>query len=76
MSTQYTLSKEDKVKWGKNALSFLKPLILLYTGSVALMLNDGLQMTDLYINSLVAGAMLLYVLNVINDLLNKFTAGN
>lgn len=70
-----TLNKADAYKWGKNALVFLAPLILMYIASVTPLIQDGLNASDFKITPLMAGAMVLYLFNVITDLLKKLSEG-
>lgn len=75
-SPKWTLNKEDWCRWGKNTLTFLGPLVLMYLTFVGGEIQkDGLQPTDFAVNNLVAGAMILYVINSITDLLKKLAVG-
>jgi hypothetical protein len=73
-SERWKVNQEDVSKWLKNTLIFIAPVALIYLGSVSLQLEDGLQATDFAINSAVAGAMTLYVVNVLLDFFRKLTA--
>lgn len=75
MSPKWTLNTADANKWVKNALTFLAPLALMYIASITPLIQDGLALSDFKITALVAGAMVLYVLNVVTDLLKKLTEG-
>lgn len=76
-SPKGTLSKEDIIKWGKNTLVFLAPVILLYITSIQTGIQtDGLSASDFAITPMVAGAITLYLLNVATDLLKKLSAGS
>ena len=65
MSNRFTLNKTDLLKWGKNALIFLAPALIIFLTAI----KSGADMKDaLYL-------VYLWGLNVIIDLLRKFTAG-
>lgn len=74
-SEKWTLNREDWQKWGRNTLVFLAPLGLIYLGSIVPDVQDaGLQASDFAISPMVAGAMVLYVINVATDFLKKLVA--
>lgn len=76
-SRKWSLNSIDFKKWLKNTLIFLSPLGVIYIGFVINNVNnDGLSLSDFKINQIVAGAMVLYVLNVLFDLFTKFAKNN
>jgi hypothetical protein len=65
-------------KWGKNLLIFLAPVALIYILATTALItgaNGVVTLSDFVPNSVTIGAMTLYVLNAVTDLLRKFTAG-
>lgn len=61
-------------KWGKNTLIFLAPVLIIYLASIIPSIQeDGLQVADFAISASVSGAMVLYVINVVIDILRKLT---
>ena len=64
-STRFTLNQEDVKKWLTNALVFLAPALFVLFASVA----DAIPADAKY------GVFVLYVINVLVDLLKKFVAG-
>jgi len=75
MSEKYTLNGVDFKKILNNALVFLAPLILIYLGSVISNMNDGFSLADFVPDNIVIGAMVLYVLNTMTDILKKYSQG-
>jgi hypothetical protein len=74
-SQRWRLNEEDVKKWFKNTLVFLAPLGLIYFASIAPEIQDsGLQTKDFAISPIVAGAMVLYVVNVATDFLKKLVS--
>lgn len=59
-------------KWLKNTGLFITPVVLLYFVFVQNNMTDGFETTDFVPTKEVIGAMVLYVINVIIDLLKKF----
>lgn len=47
----------------------------MYFASITALIQDGLALSDFKIQPLVAGAMVLYLLNVVTDLLKKLQEG-
>ncbi len=74
-SNKWTLNTTDAKKWVKNTIVFLAPLFLMYFASITALIQDGLALSDFKIQPLVAGAMVLYILNVVTDLLKKLQEG-
>ena len=75
MSEAYSLAAADFQKWGRNLLLFLIPVILIYITFVIAAINDAggtFSFSDLIPNAITVGAMVLYVLNGLTDLLRKF----
>ena len=65
MSKRFTLNKEDLLKWGKNALIFLAPVLIIFLTAI----QNGADIKDaLYL-------VYLWGLNVAVDLLRKFVEG-
>jgi hypothetical protein len=64
-SKRFTLNKEDIKKWAKNTLIFLAPVLISFLTAV----KSGVDIKDaLYL-------VYLWGLNVVIDLLRKFSAG-
>jgi len=74
-SPKWTLNTTDAKKWVKNTITFLAPLALMYIASITPLIQDGLALSDFKIQPLVAGGMVLYILNVVTDLLKKLQEG-
>lgn len=70
-----TLNREEAKRWISNTLVFLAPVLLIYFGSVAPLLQDGLNVSDFAITPMVGGAMALYIINVAMDFLKKLSQG-
>lgn len=71
-SARWRLNNTDIKKWWKNSLIFIAPVALIYLTSVATAIGDlGFQVSDFKITSVVAGAMVLYVINVLLDVFRK-----
>lgn len=76
MSPQYTLTAADFRKWGTNLLIFLAPVALIYLLSVIATVNSaGVSVAAFVPTTATVGAMVLYVLNGIVDLIRKYVAG-
>lgn len=76
MSEKYTLNKVDFKRVLNNSLVFLAPLLLIYLGSVVSSIdNGGFALTDFIPDNIVIGAMVLYVLNTMMDVLKKYSEG-
>ena len=72
-SPRWSLNKEDIRKWGINALIFIAPVGIIYLSSVSGAIGDlGFTWSDFRITPTVAGAMTLYVINVLLDVFRKF----
>jgi cell shape-determining protein MreC len=76
MSPQYSLTTADLKKWGTNLLIFLAPVVLIYLLSVIAVVNSaGVSVAAFVPAPATVGAMVLYVLNGIVDLIRKYVAG-
>ena len=76
-SKSFDFNKEDFKKWLTNALLFLAPLILIYLSFVLDNLKaSGFSLSIFIPNTLVYGAVSLYVLNAATDLVRKFLKDN
>ena len=66
VSEKYKLIKQDLLKWGKNALIFAAPMLVVFLTSIQAgqPLNEALNV------------VWLYMLNVFIDLLKKFVKEN
>jgi hypothetical protein len=64
VSPQFGLVKEDWLKWGKNALIFAGPALLVLIASVVQAVPADFKY----------GVVALYILNTLTDLLRKFLA--
>ena len=69
-----SVNKADLKKWGGNLVLFLAPLGVIYLLQLYSLLQNGpLAVADLYPSALTMGAIELYVINGLLDLLKKFT---
>jgi hypothetical protein len=78
MSPKFSLDAIDIQKWISNLLLFLAPVALIYILATTALItgaNGVVTLSDFVPNSVTIGAMTLYVLNAVTDLLRKFTAG-
>ena len=78
MSKSGEMNKADWNKWVHNLLVFLAPLGIIYLTSLLGVLNTPdhrLVIEDLYPTQMVIGAIALYLVNAMLDLLRKFTGG-
>ena len=66
ISKRFELKKEDLSKWGKNALIFATPALLV-------LLGDAVKIVPV---DWKYGAMALYVLNLVVDILRKWISVN
>ena len=71
-SPRFSLNWLDWQKWISNTLLFLAPVAVIYFGFVATNLQDGFSWSDFSINSITAGAIMLYVVNTVLDLARKY----
>lgn len=74
VTEKVTLNRIDKGRWVKNLIGFLRPVAVLYIGSVVTVfgLNNGSFSIEHFIpNSFTLGGMTLYVLNGALDYINK-----
>ena len=65
MSNRFTLNKTDLLKWGKNALIFLAPALIIFLTAI----KSGADLKDALF------LVYLWGLNVVIDLLRKFVQG-
>lgn len=76
-SSAWKLNQQDLSKWGKNMLVFLAPLALIYFASIQARINAGEVNIEIFkLTPELTGALILYVLNALTDLLKKLSAGN
>jgi hypothetical protein len=76
MSPKYSLSGVDMQKWGTNLGLFLAPVALIYLIAVITAINNsGVSLAVFVPDQLTIGAMVLYVLNGLVDLLRKYQGG-
>lgn len=72
-SQRFTLNSQDTAKWRKNLLRFLAPVGLIYLSFVVAQVQSaGFALTDFVPNNFTQGAIVLYCVNGIFDLLRKF----
>lgn len=77
MSQKFSLNAADIQKWTHNLLVFLAPVTLIYVLAVVGVItaaNGVVTLADFIPNAIVVGAMVLYVLNAVVDILRKFAA--
>jgi hypothetical protein len=66
------LTSLNTTKWVRNTLLFLRPVLLIYLGYVTTNLGiDGFDPSDFVPNAFVTGAMVLYLVNIATDYLQK-----
>lgn len=76
-SGKYNFNKEDFKRWGSNTLLFLAPLALIYLSFVLDNLKaSGFSLNIFVPDTLIYGAISLYVLNAGTDLIRKFVKDN
>ena len=76
-SKKWSLNSIDINKWIENAFTFIAPLMVIYIGSVINNINDGgFSWDDFEINTIIDGALILYILNVVLDFFRKFLKDN
>jgi len=76
-SKAWRMNQADTKKWLKNMGLFLIPLALVYLGSIQSRVTGGDVSIEIFkITPEIAGALILYVLNALTDLLKKLSAGN
>lgn len=75
MSVKYKLSRTDKDKWVRNLKRFVAPVGIMYLMQVVATLSvDGhlFAPQDFYPSKITQGGMILYFLNSIMDIFNKW----
>jgi hypothetical protein len=65
------LTQVNRHKWQENAVLFLAPLGIIYLSQVSANLGDGFEWSDFAITPVMMGAISLYVVNTLLDLLRK-----
>ena len=69
-----SVNKADLAKWFKNMLMFLAPLALVYILQLNAAVQNGvLGFDDLIPTQTTIGAVQLYIINALLDLIRKFT---
>lgn len=74
-SDRFELTRTDVSRWQHNLLKFLVPLALIYITSVIATLSvatNVIEFSDFVPSNVTIGAVALYALNGLYDLLNKF----
>ena len=74
-SKRFSLNEADWSRWFRSTVEWLAPLGLIYFGQVALYLGDGFSMQDFVPNTVLLGALSLYIVNRFYDLSKKFAGG-
>lgn len=75
MSPKYSINNIDIQRWFRNLVAFLAPVSLIYLLAVISVVNTaGVSIEAFVPNQIVVGAMFLYVLNAIVDIIRKFLA--
>lgn len=70
-------NRSDFQKWLRNVFIFAAPVVVLYLSFVSNEITkDGLQMIDFVPNTIVLGAMILYVINTCMDFVKKYLKDN
>lgn len=76
VSPAWSVNKADLLKWGHNLLVFLAPLGVMYLVQIyATLQKQALTIPDLFPSAATMGAIELYVVNGLLDLLRKFKDG-
>lgn len=65
------LTTHNRQRWIDNAILFLTPLGIIYLSQVSANLQDGFEWSDFAITPVMMGAISLYVVNTLLDLLRK-----
>jgi len=67
------LSQEKYNKWLNNSLTFLAPLFILYLITIQeRIMSNGISINDFQIDETMAGAMSLYLINILLDFFKKY----
>ena len=75
-SESWKLNMNDFKKWIRNMIIFLAPLLLIYFSAIVEKLSAGVPIVKLLeLDPAIQGALILYVLNAVIDLLRKVSAG-
>jgi len=69
---KYELTRTDRSKWIVNLVVFIAPVAILYLTQVQAGVVDGVTAGDFIPSQFTFGAMTLYVINTLIDLLKKF----
>lgn len=77
VSEKWKLTKTDLSKWGKNLVVFLFPLLLVYFAQLTgfLQTHESLSLQGLVPTKVTLGAIELYALNALVDLIKKWSSG-
>ena len=78
MSNKFSLNAQDVQNWLRNLLIFIAPVLLIYVLAVTAIItghNGVVALSDFVPNAVTVGAMVLYVLNAVVDILRKFSGG-
>lgn len=73
MTQKFSLNAADVQRWIANLIVFLAPVALIYLLAVIATINSsGVSFSAFAPNALTVGAMVLYVLNALIDIIRKF----
>ena len=75
MSPQLTMSALDWKKWVVDALYFILPIAAIYLAYVQINMQDGAAWRDFIPNNVTITAMVVYIINTLQNLLRKFMQG-
>lgn len=71
------LSEQNFNKWINNSLTFLAPLGIMYLVTIQERITtDGISFSDFAIDNTMAGAIALYLINVLLDFFKKYKDSN
>lgn len=75
MNQKFSLNAADVQRWIANLIVFLAPVALIYLAAVIATINSsGISLASFAPNALTVGAMVLYVLNAVVDIIRKFVS--
>jgi len=74
-SAPCSLNRADVDKWTKNMIVFIAPVALVYlaqiTGTIS-QADNIIELSDFVPSQVTLGAMILYVINSVTDIIKKF----
>lgn len=75
MTQKFSLNAADVQRWIANLIVFIAPVLLIYLLAVIATINSsGVSLASFAPNALTVGAMVLYILNAVVDIIRKFVS--